>query len=176
MNSITGERNTNNFYYKYANTINTASRWLNNFGVIFLIIMMFATVVDVTLRLFNVGVLGAYEVVEFTMVITVFFCIAFAQADKQNVAVEILYNKLGRKAQVVLELFNYAICFILMCIVVYASIMGTIDIYNFHAVSAVLLIPMYPFYIVQVIGYVMLALVLLGDFLIQVARLVYKDY
>jgi len=178
MNSISGSNvNTKKgFVQVFSEIIVTLSRWLNNVGVFFLIIMMMATVVDVTLRYFKVGVMGAYEVVEFAMVLCIFFCIGFCQADKMNVAVEILYDRLGKKAKAILDAVNYAVSFVLVCIVVYANILGVGTIKAYNATSAVLQWPMYPFYIVLVIGYIMLALVLIADFVVQIDKIRTKSY
>ncbi|WP_258360408.1 TRAP transporter small permease subunit [Moorella sulfitireducens] len=164
------------FGFRIAAAINGLARVTNNIGIIFLMVMMMVTVVDVTCRYFGKGVLGAYEIVEYTMVLTVFLCIGHAQAEKKNVSVEILYNKLGNRAQVVQELVNAVVAFFLMCIFVYAGILQTKTMYISKSTSGVLFIPNYPFVAVEVIGYVVLCLVLLGDFLVAVSRLLYRNY
>ncbi len=139
------------------------SRAANNIGVGFLMVMMLVTVADVATRYFESGFLGAYEVVEFTMIATVFLCIGFCQVDKSNVAVELLYDRLSPWWKRRFDLVNALVPLLLFSIFVYASLAQVMDLRARGSTSGVLLWPMYPIEMVVAVGYVILCLVLLSD-------------
>lgn len=161
-------------YDKVAKGARGISRVASSIGMGFLMIMMLITVADVVSRYFGLGLMGAYEIVEYTMVLTIFLCIGYTQSEKMNVAVEILFNRLSPRAQTVVEMLNAAVALVLFSLFVYAGINQTMNVYKVKSTSGVLFIPNYPFYAVEVVGYIILCLVLLGDFLMALGKLLNK--
>lgn len=131
-----------------------------------LAIMMFLTFVDVLLRyIFNSPVPGATELIEFMMGIVVTFCIAYTAHEKAHINVDLLlmnFKERTRKIIGVVTNFLTLGLFVLICWQTYILI---IEDYRSKIISAVLYIPVYPFIAAVTVGFVILCLVLLAEFL-----------
>jgi len=67
------------------------------------LIMMGITVTDVILRIFNVGITGAYDLVRAFGVISVACALPYVTAAKGHIAIEFFYHKCGRRGRLVLD-------------------------------------------------------------------------
>lgn len=129
------------------------STYLSYIGNIALAAMMLLTTVDVVGRyFFSAPVLGAYEITEYLMLITVFAFLALAQAEKAHINVDIVFNRLPDKLRFILERFNHVVCFLMMALVTWMGIHHTVDIKATGEQSLLLKIPDYPFAIFLVLG------------------------
>ncbi len=68
-----------------------------------IILMMLITVIDVLLRLFNIGLTGAYDLVRACGVIGVACALPYLTAVKGHIAIEFFYHKCGKKGRIVLD-------------------------------------------------------------------------
>jgi len=69
-----------------------------------ILMMMMITVVDVILRVFNVGITGAYDLVRACGVIAVAFALPYVTAVKGHIAIEFFYHKCDRKGRILLDI------------------------------------------------------------------------
>ena len=67
------------------------------------LIMMGITVTDVVLRIFNIGITGAYDLVRAFGVISVACALPYVTAAKGHIAIEFFYHKCGRRGRFVLD-------------------------------------------------------------------------
>ena len=140
-------------------------------GAAVLAAMMFLTAVDVFLRyVFNRPIPGSYELTEFMMAILVFFALAYTQIHKGHVFVELVIDRFSTGLKAVI---NTAIYIISLALFAYMSWQLFVQTKAQHAgglASASLLIPVYPFIFLAVLGVIFLSLVLLCDLLRFVAK------
>lgn len=68
------------------------------------ILMMLITVIDVLLRLFNIGLTGAYDLVRACGVISVACALPYLTAVKGHIAIEFFYHKCGKIGRIVLDI------------------------------------------------------------------------
>ncbi|MEW6667156.1 MAG: TRAP transporter small permease [Thermodesulfobacteriota bacterium] len=147
------------------------SRHVGMIGACAQIVMVMVIVVDVTIRLFGIGVPGSYEIVELAMIPLVFLVIARIQAEKKNIDMDLLYVRLPQGVRSVIDVLIDLVSLVLYCFFAYASVLQSFSNYKVHEASGVLLIPLYLFNIVAAFGFSLLCLVLLMDVFRSLGRL-----
>ena len=129
------------------------STYLSYIGNAALAAMMLLATVDVIGRyFFNSPVLGAYEMTEYLMLILVFSFLALAQSARVHISVDIVFNRLPRRLQHVLDRLNHLICLLMMVLVSWMSIQRIWELKRTGEASVLLKIPDYPFAVFLVIG------------------------
>lgn len=147
-----------------SNRLHAVSRYLRQIGNLALAAMMFLTTADVAGRyFFNKPVLGAFEVTEYLMLLVVFSFLAFAQAQKAHITVDILFNHLPYKIKVILDRLNHLICLLMMLLVAKMGIAQAFELKNNGEMSTLLKLPDYPFAIFMVLGCTALCIEFLID-------------
>ena len=68
-----------------------------------LLAMMIVTCADITLRVFNVSLKGAYDIVKIASAITIACGLPYATAIKGHVAVEFFYHRMGSRGRLVAD-------------------------------------------------------------------------
>jgi TRAP-type transport system small permease protein len=140
-------------------------KWFSVIGSIGLLAMMLLVTVDVAGRFFfDKALIGAYELVEFLMIIVIFLGIPYGQVNKQHVNVELFTALLKGRARAVVESLTYFATIVIASLISWASVMTTIDIWKAKQSSLVLLIPQWPISTVMAIGCIVYTLALLVDF------------
>lgn len=103
---------------KLVNTTGIFSYVLARLGCLALFMMMGLTVVDVVKRhVMNAPILGSFEITRYLIVILIFSFIGYAQSQKAHVSVDIFVNAFPKKAQSLIELFNYSVSLIVMILI-----------------------------------------------------------
>jgi TRAP-type C4-dicarboxylate transport system permease small subunit len=131
-----------------------------------LAVMMVLTAGDVFLRnVFNRPILGAFEITESLMTIVVASGLAYVTVTKSQIRVEVLHSRLPQRTQqvftVITDFFSLGFCILLS----WQSFVYMEKAYESGVKWGVLLIPTYPFIAVVALGMILLAAVLLKDFL-----------
>ncbi len=126
---------------------------------------------DVLARfLFSKSVPGVLDIEEFSMVVMVFFALAFIQQKKEHIRIDILTSRLPRSVNNVFECFTSTLSLVLFVLVAYQTFAQALN--NTSEVSPSLGIPLFIFMILAAIGSALLALVLLRDFIRSIINLV----
>ncbi|QEN08219.1 TRAP transporter small permease [Oceanispirochaeta crateris] len=68
-----------------------------------ILLMMGITVLDVVLRLFNIGITGAYDLVRAFGVVSVACALPYVTAAKGHIAIEFFYHKCGKRGRLILD-------------------------------------------------------------------------
>jgi len=152
------------------------TEFLIRVGICFLLFIMMVTITDVVMRYFGGGLHGSIELVEYSMVILIFFSMGYIQASKRNITVEIIYEKLPIRWQKILDLITSLVCFLLFLLFLYSSVLQTSSIYKSGQVSATLEIPKYPFVACMSLGVALLCLVLLGNVMSSLCKLIINEH
>ncbi len=143
----------------FADNLRIISKYLRHIGNFALAAMMFLTTADVTGRyFFNSPILGAYEVTEYLMLLVVFSFLAFAQAEKAHISVDILFAGLPHRVQAVISRLNHLACLLITILMTWMGIKQAISLSHTGEMSTLLKIPDYPFAIFLVIGCTVLSL------------------
>jgi TRAP-type C4-dicarboxylate transport system permease small subunit len=135
-------------------------------GISILAMMMFLMATDVVLRyIFNSPLPGAYELIEYMMAILVPFGIVYCAHQKSHVSVDLVIGRFTKRTQAILGSITSLLSLSLFLLVAWQSLRYITENFESNLTSAVLLIPMYPFIAVVAVGFSVLCLVLLIDFL-----------
>lgn len=128
--------------------------------------MMLLTAGDVFLRnAFNKPILGAFEITESLMTIVVASGLAYVTITKSQIRVEVLFHRLPQRVQKVLTVMTDFLSLGFCILLSWQSFVYMKTAYESGVVWGVLLIPTYPFIGVVALGILLLAGVLLKDFL-----------
>ncbi len=151
------------------------SRWLNAVAAISLSLMMFIVAADVVLRyVFNMPIKGSFEIIELLMVLLVFLAIAYTASEKKHVYIETFIQKLPPRGQAIASCFTWLLTLALVVGIAWFSMVRAIE--NLHAGHQIVSWPIFqwPFVMLTSIGYILISLVFLGNFLDSIARAVKK--
>jgi TRAP-type C4-dicarboxylate transport system permease small subunit len=138
------------------------------------IAMMLLSAADVVLRLFGKPIPGTYELIGFLGTIIVSFALGFTSMEKGHIAVEILVEKLPQRAQFAIEAFTNFVSFLVFGLIAYQAFIYALDIKKSGEVSLTLQLPIYPFIFGMALGFTLLCLLLIADFIKSLQRTVSK--
>ena len=138
-----------------------------------LALMMFITAADVLLRyLFNRPISGTWELTSYMMAVLVGFGLSYCALVKGLISVEVLTSLFSPKGQAVFNCITHFFSFLFFSLVTWQSIFYIKLIFKSSLVSAVLLVPTFPFVAALALGILVFTLVLLKDFLEYLSQLV----
>ncbi len=146
-------------FYKVADHLRKVSKIFRHIGNLALAFMMFLTTADVAGRyFFNSPILGAFEITEYLMLLVIFSFLAFAQAEKAHISVDILFARLPQPVQTVISFANHLACLLITLLMTWMGVKQAISLSQTGEMSTLLKIPDYPFAIFLVIGCTVLSL------------------
>jgi len=135
-------------------------RWLLWFGVVAGIAMLIITFTDVvSYKLLSRPILGAFDLVRFTLLITMAFLGGITLINGRHLSVEIAVSKFPKRVQVAVEGVVSFLAFIVTVMVIWHSILYGWDLKTAGEISATTNIPLYPFVFIIAVGFVPIALV-----------------
>lgn len=135
---------------------------MNVLSIISLVIILLIMFVDIILRyVLKITVLGAYELIEYFMVITVAFCMAHTEVLDGHVKVTMLTEKFGPKIYRAVRFSGYILQAVMLFCVMIANIQQANYIMAKHGASAIHKIPSFPFYLVIAAGFGIFGIVML---------------
>lgn len=147
--------------------ISRFSKFLSYVAGMVLIAMMLLTTADVAGRyLFNMPILGVFELTEYMMVCLVFCSLAYTQSKKAHVAVDILATLIPPQGRRAVDIINYLLSFFVLALITWKSIERGFEVMATKEFSAILQIPVYPFMFLVALGSAALCIEYLKDLLI----------
>lgn len=135
-------------------------------------VIVLLTVVDVFLtKAFDAPILGAYEITEQLLLITVYASFAYGQSNKSHINMALVLTRLPRTLRF--------ICYSLMCalsvgiagLVGYAGVLQSIKNLTTGVVTSNLYIPTFPFVLIAAIAMFVFAIALLYDLILSIAAI-----
>lgn len=139
---------------------------LHSVGIGVLVVMMFLTASDVTLRyVFNRPIAGAFDLTEYMMAIVVAFGLAYCAVKKGHVKVDLVVSRLPQRAQAIIDSITGFLSLGLFSLITWQCCLHIKVQFAEGVSSTVLHIPAFPFVAVVALGSALLTLVLLTDFL-----------
>ena len=138
--------------------------------------IMAITVCDILIRYITGGsILGVYEIVERTMICAVFAAFAYTQTEHAHVQITLLAAKYPPKLKFVMLALNYLLCAVASVLVAYAAMRQANVAMAAHYTTGILLIPLYPFYWVEVVSMIVLCIAFLFDMVKSIAALFRRE-
>ena len=133
--------------------IQNLSQYLAWIGAFSLFSMMLLTIADVAGRyLFSRPVLGAYELTEFMVLVLIFSFLAYTQAGKSHVSVDLFMMFFPEKIKIFIEIFNHLACLAIMVLITWMGFEKALEMLRTGESSPNLAVPNYPFVFFLVLG------------------------
>ncbi len=165
----------NKIIHALKRVVNPLVRIINYVAAGVLALMMFITAADVLLRyIFNRPISGTMELTAYMMVVVVGFGLSYCALVKGLVSVEVLTSRFSPGVQAVLNCITYFFSFCFFSLVTWQSILYIKLMFESNLVSAVLLIPTFPFIAALALGSLVFTLVILVNFLDYLSQAVSK--
>jgi TRAP-type C4-dicarboxylate transport system permease small subunit len=122
------------------------------------VVLMLLTVSDVFLRFaFNSPITGTMEMTEFLLV-----CLLLGMAPcalaRRHIRVDAVVNRLRPRVQAILDVILYTAGLGMVAILTWRGYMQSLHVLDYGAISSMLHIPNFPFYVVLVVSFAMLCL------------------
>ena len=148
-------------------------RLLTMVGAGCLAAMGLLTVADVLGRyLLNRPVAGALELSEFALALLVFFGLGTTGLSGNQVVVDIALERFPRRLRAVSDAFNALIGIGFWAVIAWRTTVQAHEVASKGEVSTILAVPVYPFVYAVAAGSVVMAVALLGRFLVALPRMV----
>jgi TRAP-type C4-dicarboxylate transport system permease small subunit len=128
-----------------------------------LMFMMVLVACDVILRFFNRPISGAYELVEYSMAITVSFGITVCSHQGGHIKVDILTDALKKNTKNVLACLMSIVAIAYTLPIMWQALLYIQEMYASNMTSAVLLIPVYPFTAIVALSFIATTIVFIAD-------------
>lgn len=152
------------FLLSIGNVLRGINKWICHLGEVCIAIMGILITVDVLLRLlFNSPILGAYEICQMLLLVSLYGSFAYLQSCKGHVSVNLLVDRFPAKVRTVILGLCYAVATICGALWSYGAFSQ--GIYNITSGSetALLKIPYWPFYLIEGVCMAMFTIVMLLD-------------
>lgn len=151
--------------------IYAVSRVVNGAGVICVMIMMLLMVVDVVLRrVFGQPITGSFELVQFLLVSMVYLGVAYTTVKRAHISIDLVTSYLSEKTVAYLESLTALLGLGLMGLITWRNLIRARELLEVHATSALLSLPLFPFYYLLALGCGLLCLVLLLQLIEALAK------
>ena len=136
---------------KCARPLTTCLKWiaLATMGLL----MIFITIGVIGRYLFNAPITGDVEVVEFAMVVLIMFGVAYAQAEETHVSVKLVVDRLPRKTQFGIDIFNFLMVVAILGLITWQTLIQARYSFETMDTSDILGIPLFYFRFVVPIGF-----------------------
>jgi TRAP-type transport system small permease protein len=146
------------------------------FAAVALVVMMLATVVDVTLRYsLNRPIPGTYDLVECMLVVFVFNGMAATFLQRRNIAIDIIDHFVGRRGMAFLVRLTDIVSIMMLGILIWAMITPAFQAYEYGDRKLELALPLYILWIVAIAGMLGSMIAAIGALLSPVTRMTGGD-
>ena len=136
------------------------TRIANYAGVVFLVGMMAFMTADIILRnLADIVMWGVFEIVEIMCGIFVSFALAYCASRRGHIRITLLLSQFPRMVQRVINSITAIISIVVVALLAWQAWEQGFDIERSGAATHSWFIPIYPFYFVLFVGFVLFALV-----------------
>jgi TRAP-type C4-dicarboxylate transport system permease small subunit len=151
---------------KYLESINVfLNKLLLILGGIAVILLMSLATINVILRILHIPYSGAYEMVSFLGAIVIAFALGYTQKRKDHIVVDILTERFSKQTNRVLNIISYGITMVFFAVVSWQIFVFGMKIWKSGEVSETLKIIYHPFIFSVSIGFAVLSLTIIIDFL-----------
>jgi len=153
-----------------AKRIHQVSAGLNGVAAAAIVFVMLLTCADVALRFFGRPIPGTYELVGYFGAVIVASAMAWTSIERGHISVEMIVDRLPRRAKHLVEALGAAAGAILFGLLAWQCRIYAADLLESGEVSPTLGVPTWPFVGCIALGAALLALVLLLDAVRDIRR------
>lgn len=149
---------------KIADVLRRINKWICHIGEVCIGGLMVLITVDVLMRLIlNKPIVGAYELCQFMLLISLYASFAYLQSEKGHVSVNILVDKFHPTVRTIILGLCYAVATVFCALWAYGAMKQGIVYMGTGNETALLKIPYAPFYFFESICMLAMAVVMLVD-------------
>jgi TRAP-type C4-dicarboxylate transport system permease small subunit len=131
-------------------------------SVFSLAVLLLTIVVGVTARYgFSSPLLGTNEIMQLSLVALVSMALLPSAHADLHIRVDVLDARIGRYGRWLGDLFTRWVCAAMLFVLVYRGVLQALDTHEFEEATNMLAIPLWPFYVLLVLGAGLHGLVLL---------------
>ena len=142
-----------------------------------MLVIVFIVVADVTLRyVFDSPILGSLDLTTLMLVVIIFSGVGYTAHMKRHVTVDVAVSKLGPRTCAIIESITGIMVAVLLGLIIWSSLLQANILRVQTAVTEELRIPLFPFELFLVFGFLLLLLVVLGDLTNCVKRAVQGNH
>ena len=153
------------FVGRFQALIKPVSNVANSVGMVLIAAIMFLTALDVILRkTLNTPIMGAYEMTQFMMAAALGLSMAHCGLEKGHVTVDVLIALFSRRVQGMIGCLTGLMGVVMAVIMTWQMVVYIQMVQESNKLSAVLLIPVYPFVTVVTIGIALYTVILFLHF------------
>lgn len=146
-----------------ATAIGALTQKLHFVGLGAILLLMLLTSADVVGRyFFNKPIKGALEVSELTLVVVVWFGVAYAAVRGRHVSIDLVASRLSPRVRRLTAAFNHFLGFVIFSVLAWQGARAAIRAWEDGLTTEVLHIPVFPFKFVVPLGALMMSLVFLA--------------
>ena len=138
------------------------------------VMMLLMTVDALSGKIFNQRILGTFELVQCMLCIIVFTSWAFTQTERGHIHVVMFLRMMPQGLRFLCFSITSILSTVTMGFACYAVFFMIQDKIKADELTATLLIPYWPFYVVELIAFIVLTLALLGDTIKSIAAIFNK--
>ncbi|MFC1914438.1 TRAP transporter small permease [Chloroflexota bacterium] len=121
-------------------------------GGVFIAYACVVTLIDVTGRYFRHPLPGAGEMSQLVLLAMVFLTIAHTQAEKGHVSIELLFTRLPRRGQEIVDLIMSLLGLIMAAVLAWSAVIYALNSKAGNVTTDMIKIPVYPFQLLMFIG------------------------
>ena len=155
--------------------IRSLSRIMNAVACGVLMLMMLLTVSDVLLRsLLRRPILGTTELTENMMACLAFLALAWCAVERQHLKVDLVMMMFPPRVQAVVDALTMLAGLCLVGLITWRSFLEAGAMKDLNIESSLLRIPAYPFYYVMAVGFALLCLVMVMQWIEEMGKAVKK--
>ena len=163
------------FFSCFEKVVVKVSKTMNVIGICSLGVLMLLITSDVIGRFFfNRPVSGTVDIAQYSMIIAVYFSVAYCAVVKGHVSVDMLVSRLPERLQNFIELFTGLASMLLFFFVGWGATQQLMRSFSRKEVSWTVDIPTWPFRVALLAGVLMLFLVLLIEIVHTVSKVLKK--
>ena len=141
--------------------IRSLSEWMIYGSILVMAVMMLLVVADVLSTLvFSRPITGTVEITEY-MMICLLIGMAPAAIAGQHVKVDAIIMRIKPRARAIIESVLYVLCLGMAAMLTWRGLEQGLLVLSYHSTSSMLRIPRFPFYMILVVSFAMLALAII---------------
>lgn len=106
-------------------------------------IMIGITVLDVVLRIFRMGIPGAYDIVRVCSLVAISCALPYVTAVKGHIAIEFFYHRFSRRGRIILDSLFRVLSLVLFALLFYRNILYGLQLFSSGQVMPTINIPVF---------------------------------
>jgi len=156
----------------FKKTIYAANNYVVKIALLLMLLMMFATVADITGRMFFRPIPGIFELTRYCLAVIVFTSLGYGQLHKVHIAIDLFFLKFPFIIQRIVEVFIYLLALVTFSLAFWQMTIYALRLYDTNLFTTVLRMPVFPFVFISAIAVLFFNLALLSDLLDAVRKLI----